>query len=77
MTGVAGRVTVLTAVAELLLAAAADDAGEIAAALTLLVAPLAPFAAPRMQSGRSQTSRSMRLARRAAHSPFLASMYLP
>lgn len=41
MTGVAGRVTVLTANAELLLAVAAGEAGGMAAALTLLVAPLA------------------------------------
>lgn len=50
MTGVAGRVTVLTADAELLLAVTADEVGGMAAALTLLVAPLAPLAAPATQS---------------------------
>lgn len=57
MTGVAGRVTVLTADAELLLAVTADEVGGMAAALTLLVAPLAPLAAPATQSRRSQTGR--------------------
>lgn len=56
MTGVAGRETVLTVDAEPLLAVTADEAGGMAAALTLLAAPLAPFAAPATQSRRSQSS---------------------
>lgn len=83
MTGVAGRVTVLTVDAELLLAVTADEAGGMAAALTLLEAPLAPLAAPETQSRRSQSGRwaSRSGERRGGggrgHLPFLASMYLP
>lgn len=46
MTGVAGRGTVLTEDAELLFGVTAGEAGGIAAAFTLLLAPLAPLAAP-------------------------------
>lgn len=46
MTGVAGRATVLTEDAELLFGVAAGEASGIAAAFTLLLAPLAPLAAP-------------------------------
>lgn len=81
MTGVAGRVTVLTADAALLFAVTADEAGGMAAALTLLAAPLAPLAAPATQIRRSQTNRLGRLVQDegggGAHLPFLASMYLP
>lgn len=46
MTGVAGRATVLTEDVELLFGVTAGEAGGITAALTLLLAPLAPLAAP-------------------------------
>lgn len=56
MTGVAGRVTVLTDDAELLFAVTVGEAGGITAALTLLLAPFAPLAAPAItQSDKSQS----------------------
>lgn len=56
MTGVAGRVTVLTDDAELLFAVTVGEAGGITAALTLLLAPFAPLAAPAItQSVKSQS----------------------
>lgn len=45
-TGVAGRATVLTEDDELLFGVTAGEAGGIAAAFPLLLAPLAPLAAP-------------------------------
>lgn len=51
MTGVAGRATVLTEDAELLFGVTAGEAGGITAALTLLLAPLAPLAAPAAVKG--------------------------
>lgn len=45
-TGVAGRATVLTEEVELLFGVTAGEAGGITAAFPLLLAPLAPLAAP-------------------------------
>lgn len=55
MTGVAGRATVLTEDAELLFGVTAGEAGGITAALTLLLAPLAPLAAPAVTQTNYQT----------------------
>lgn len=54
-TGVAGRATVLTAEAELLLGVTAGEAGGRTAFFPLLLAPLAPLAAPAVAEAAGST----------------------